>query len=704
MDTFCQQLKSSNGSHASWFFLAYLHAITSHGEIDTFTGMSGTERALQILQSSFVWSSSPYDEEAFKLLLKIAELTPIRKVENDIQRIEWPKHIPTCAAQDCFISIARKLLADSQQLHNLHGEFAKRRIDTATQTRYNERSHRQYQQLYPNLRVSNSMIASNLPITSPPNCAAAELSDNTRTVCILYHKKQFKIPSNPKILKKFLTERVDILLGVGDQEGITGILSHSIHVKLRDLWIELYDAVINRTINSKKLACILSFYAHCGEDIQPILALQAISANLNTFRHIVPPRQNLFYISDGSNCKINDIKNILKAHFSTEPSNNGIARNILLNTIADDIDSRWPCSSVDITNITSRCNFNDIDFAGANKAINEKVSIWYANHELDEFIKNIGIALTSLTTSGVSRLRVPTCDMTESDPKNWSQFSIDCDKKMHNITKTFTQDIQKARKIFKMETSDPPHSTQYWWTIYKNICKSNDVLHLVQAGLFPRMVPSFILPKLLDPQLDDDSRCLTGAYAMTIAHEQRKNRIEEYKRRPEMKAALEREEQNKPHENWKPCDYPEWLLFEIEQNLTIRRIQIEVAKRMIDPPHGETKHSVMQLNMGEGKTAVIVPILAARLADGTQGCQIVVLKPLFATNLKSLRQYLGGFLNRRIYVFPCRRDMPIEEHSLEMLSIYEECQREKGKIFNFIIQKCIRSTMYPIREFQKRFR
>lgn len=75
-----------------------------------------------------------------------------------------------------------------------------------------------------------------------------------------------------------------------------------------------------------------------------------------------------------------------------------------------------------------------------------------------------------------------------------------------------------------------------------------------------------------------------------------------------------------------------------------------------------------------------VPILVSRLADGTQACQLLVLKSLFATNQKTLRHYLGGLLNRRIYVFPCRRDMEIESHAHVILKIYEECMREKGTI------------------------
>lgn len=144
----------------------------------------------------------------------------------------------------------------------------------------------------------------------------------------------------------------------------------------------------------------------------------------------------------------------------------------------------------------------------------------------------------------------------------------------------------------------------------------------------------------------------------------------------------EKEEENKPHVNWKPCERPEWLIFEIEQNLTIRKIQIKVAEQMMSPPQPngtDANHWVMQLNMGEGKTTVIVPILAAILADSTQICQITVLKSQFATNSNSLRQYLGGLLNQRIYTFPCRRDMRIDKLTISQMSnIYQECKTEKG--------------------------
>ena len=79
------------------------------------------------------------------------------------------------------------------------------------------------------------------------------------------------------------------------------------------------------------------------------------------------------------------------------------------------------------------------------------------------------------------------------------------------------------------------------------------------------------------------------------------------------------------HRNWKPDEYPGWLVFEIENDIAIRPVQDQVARELITPSSG--KNSVLQLNMGEGKSSVIVPIVAWALADGKKLVRIVVLKP-----------------------------------------------------------------------------
>ncbi|KAH7063255.1 hypothetical protein B0J12DRAFT_758465 [Macrophomina phaseolina] len=65
--------------------------------------------------------------------------------------------------------------------------------------------------------------------------------------------------------------------------------------------------------------------------------------------------------------------------------------------------------------------------------------------------------------------------------------------------------------------------------------------------------------------------------------------------------------------SWKAEEFPDWLLIEVENNLTIRDLQADVARKMIQPD-GET-NSALQLNMGEGKSSVIVPMQLARLVQ-----------------------------------------------------------------------------------------
>ncbi|CAF5043695.1 unnamed protein product, partial [Rotaria socialis] len=83
---------------------------------------------------------------------------------------------------------------------------------------------------------------------------------------------------------------------------------------------------------------------------------------------------------------------------------------------------------------------------------------------------------------------------------------------------------------------------------------------------------------------------------------------------------FEREISNVPHANWAPSQNLPWLIMELEMNITIREIQVEVARHMTQPimnnnSESNMRNTVMQLNMGEGKTSVIVPMLALSLCS-----------------------------------------------------------------------------------------
>ena len=65
------------------------------------------------------------------------------------------------------------------------------------------------------------------------------------------------------------------------------------------------------------------------------------------------------------------------------------------------------------------------------------------------------------------------------------------------------------------------------------------------------------------------------------------------------------------HRTWNVDAHPQWLVFEMEGGLQIRPAQHWVAAFLMEHPG-----SILQLNMGEGKTRVILPMLILHWADG----------------------------------------------------------------------------------------
>lgn len=64
---------------------------------------------------------------------------------------------------------------------------------------------------------------------------------------------------------------------------------------------------------------------------------------------------------------------------------------------------------------------------------------------------------------------------------------------------------------------------------------------------------------------------------------------------------------------WDAAQHPQWLVFEAEGQIQIRPAQHRIAEHLISNPG-----AIVQLNMGEGKTRVILPMLALHWADGSR--------------------------------------------------------------------------------------
>ena len=208
--------------------------------------------------------------------------------------------------------------------------------------------------------------------------------------------------------------------------------------------------------------------------------------------------------------------------------------------------------------------------------------------------------------------------------------------------------------------------------------KSQNPLAMAAAvGQWPRVSPAFFLQQLTHrhwEKLTDCWKRFMIKYGLALTELQRAERLTSLSGN---RIDLVEEFLNIGHQNWNPSEFPESLLLEVESSIMIREVQEEIARQMRDPPSNE--NAVMQLNMGEGKSSVIVPIVAAALADGTRLVRVVVAKPQSKQMFQMLVSKLGGLLGRRIYHMPFSRALRLNERQADTIGrIYRDCMTNRG--------------------------
>ena len=125
---------------------------------------------------------------------------------------------------------------------------------------------------------------------------------------------------------------------------------------------------------------------------------------------------------------------------------------------------------------------------------------------------------------------------------------------------------------------------------------------------------------------------------------------------------------------WNPGQRPKWLLFEVEWNLIIRSVQAVVAEEII-----AGNQQILQLNMGEGKTSVISPLVCSSLSNRQLVVRLTLLTSLLESHGQELAIRLGGLLEQNVYYFPCNRDIQFTpELTTKMEAKFNECLSGEG--------------------------
>ncbi|PPQ64858.1 hypothetical protein CVT26_002576 [Gymnopilus dilepis] len=204
---------------------------------------------------------------------------------------------------------------------------------------------------------------------------------------------------------------------------------------------------------------------------------------------------------------------------------------------------------------------------------------------------------------------------------------------------------------------------------------------LEYAGLWPRIHSRTLLHALASTSgicVSSEWRIALITYAETFIELQHSQRLVAFALRSEADnfhkeletASLNKEDAER---------YPDWLLIQdqIQGNFIIRAIQSSVAKEMISP--SSSSNTILQLNMGEGKSHVIVPIASVALANSSKLVRVVVLKPLARQMFQLLVERICGIVNRRVFYLPFSRDVKMGlEQFQHIRQIFEECISVRG--------------------------
>ena len=181
-----------------------------------------------------------------------------------------------------------------------------------------------------------------------------------------------------------------------------------------------------------------------------------------------------------------------------------------------------------------------------------------------------------------------------------------------NFLSTYTRDLRRCVRALEARTSRngthprDNHAPQITIEdIQHALQPKNSQDHMLYiAGLWPSLGPESLLGQLSlhsRKRLHPDWQSALVRYAEGITLDQRKRRIAILQAMG-LEAERIKEEANHGGQGWEAAEHLDWLLIQIDANLLIRPVQASIAHEMMSPESRQS--TVMQLNMGEGKSSV----------------------------------------------------------------------------------------------------
>ncbi|KAI9510762.1 hypothetical protein F5148DRAFT_1274598 [Russula earlei] len=716
---------TSNTGLRSKLYQCYLHALTSHCLPDPLLCHTGTEEALHILRSAACRSFQRLGVYEAKLLELISNLTPDRvyypRHRQSMATVKW-NDLPALAQHHDFCQIVSSILDHARALEALYDQPAIFDTFDFNQSLLNRAASRNMSYYPSDLQVSERPSS-----LDDVEYRSRDVSDDLTSEDVVYKTSWMLWNAQPSLDRK-LPMLWDVINSWGSLGPTVGRISRRysrywLEFDAARDWFMIYDlcrtAVFGNVRNSRiELSFSLSAAAYSKSkysDIVPVLIIFALDERC---RNLSPPPDPSFKLSDGLTHRIEHLeglilKSALPIHQTPAHVTGKKAKRKKQARIAEYESVIRRQSSLVAESISDRwSDLRYVDFCGQ----------WFdepdCKQRVEEYIQSISRNL--LLRDHVLQLQtilqqhwdvsipaaVPyvfTPQFTTRNRKSPSHTIRDVlisrtktksllNDRLQVLIEEFQKSPQPLLRLYGNELNNShfallrqnPSRLNARYPSFcsrnrdKAFCEISAALAPSQylekicgiAGLWPRITPRSILRQLARDCLStlcDQWKLAITRYAIDLLKCRQSRRLLELSSRQRHDELLREIEESTP----------DWLLIQIEADFLARPVQVDVAHKMISPC--SKRNTSLQLNMGEGKSSVIVPLIVSTLADGSNLVRVVTLKPLSNQMFQLLVSRLSGLANRPVFYCPFSRSLRMSSSLVRTISgLYKRCVAEGG--------------------------
>ncbi|KAF3221100.1 hypothetical protein TWF106_006425 [Orbilia oligospora] len=647
---------------------ALIHAYTSFIVPDPLTKRTGTEEALHCLKSGYSQPWQPINPTHYPLLELIAGLTPIREyypVELKVmQKVTWSKHVRSYAQNEHFFFVVKDIMAKSEQLKPFSKENAKP-LDIERKHEELYRRSKQRRGLYERTLFNNPPESNQDLIYQARGQSADDRIARQNVYAATYHlyhwDHTFPLQSDLAatlekwqniggfrviIDKSLLSDKlsIDLPLFWGSLVSLCQSSSQVERYKLMFLFatlvyndkidMDMVRALILFATNSALKACDLPM----GTSFNNFHRNENVTAD--TLRVLVKPYCKAFTrpAFQASTSFRSDAK--LQKKLETAEMRFAASLDVELTRLIDHLLDQWPCPHPTIT-LTFNNDF--IDISQVLPIIRPEWSRLFLNLGLSNHIQKVQDVLDNFNrwsespTPSLLAPKVP--ERNTKTPKLElcmplaERFRLPGPTASSTDLKTFLKSKRNKNTSHNTEnmlrTPNPQPDT-------KEMQELERIIHYIghTGSVVRKSYAEDLRQSLRSFKNNSGIVALRNAERFPFAIELEIVHCFE-QMNLHFSSIREAIEGDKRTSYWLKMD------------------QVKVAHATIQPESGN--NSVLQMNMGQGKTSCIMPMAAAILADGRRLLRVVVPRALLLQTVQMIHARLGGLVGREVCHIPFSR-------------------------------------------------